>query len=95
MLEAFSEYDNLNQDELHAKLFEIDDNVSHLNMAISEEDYKFQRYKVNAINNLQVENERRQHNYIPLIFELLKNMAEKNILEDVYNEAKIEESKKK
>jgi hypothetical protein len=43
-----------------------------------------------------LENERRQHNYIPLIFELLKIMAEKNALEDVYSNAKKDlETKKK
>ena len=87
MLETFSEYEKLSPDELHAKLFEIDDFISHIDSMISEEDAKFKRYRV--------ENERRQHNYIPLIFELLKNMAEKNILEEVYDEAKNEESKKK
>ena len=39
------------------------------------------------VNKYRRENERRQHNYIPLIFELLKIMNEKGKLEEVYNEA--------
>ena len=38
-------------------------------------------------NKYRRENERRQHNYIPLIFELLKIMNEKGKLEEVYTEA--------
>lgn len=39
------------------------------------------------VNKYRRENERRQHNYIPLIFELLKIMNEKGKLEEVYTEA--------
>ena len=35
------------------------------------------------------ENERRQHNYIPLIFELLKIMNEKGKLKEAYEKAKM------
>ena len=35
----------------------------------------------------KVENERRRHNYIPAIFELLKQLAKKDMLEDMYSEA--------
>ena len=87
MLEVFTEFDGISADELHAKLFEIDDLIVHLDSNIKEEDNKFNRYKV--------ENERRQHNYIPLIFELLKNMSEKNVLEEIYEEARKETEEKK
>ena len=39
------------------------------------------------------ENIRRQHNYIPLIFEMLKYMSEKGNLEKCYNKAKEDENK--
>ena len=46
------------------------------------------------INKFKLDNEGRQPNYIPLIFELLKLMSEKGNLEDIYNEAKkVEEAK--
>ena len=46
------------------------------------------------INKFKLDNEGRQPNYIPLIFELLKLMSEKGNLEDIYNEAKkVEEDK--
>jgi len=31
----------------------------------------------------KLENQRRRHNYVPLIFELLKQLAQKNMLEDL------------
>ena len=87
MLEAFSEYDNLSSDELNARLFEIEDLISHFNNNIKDEDMKFNRYKT--------ENERRQHNYIPLIFEMLKNMSGENMLEEIYENARKAEEEKK
>lgn len=44
---------------------------------------------------VQQENERRQHNYVPLIFELLKIMNEKGKLQEVYNNAKMKLEHKK
>ena len=35
----------------------------------------------------KAENERRRHNYVPLIFELLKKLAQKNMLSDMYKKA--------
>ena len=42
----------------------------------------------------KAENERRKHNYVPFIFELLKQLAQKNMLEDMFKEA-VEKKKKK
>jgi len=43
-----------------------------------------------------VDNVRRQHSYIPLIFEMLKTLAEKNVLEEIYqSEVKKEEERNK
>ena len=47
------------------------------------------------------ENERRRHNYVPLIFELLKQMGKKGMLEEMLSDAvqkkkdKVEAEKKK
>lgn len=41
----------------------------------------------------KVENERRRHNYVPLIFELLQQLAKKDMLGPMFEEAK--ELKKK
>lgn len=35
----------------------------------------------------RVENERRRHNYVPLIFELLKQLAEKKMLSGLWKDA--------
>ena len=35
----------------------------------------------------KVENERRRHNYIPVIFELLKHLAKKDMLDGMYADA--------
>ena len=42
----------------------------------------------------QIENERRQHNYIPLIFEMLKMLSEKGVLESIVDDLKQEEENK-
>jgi ubiquitin carboxyl-terminal hydrolase L5 len=35
----------------------------------------------------KVENARRRHNYVPLIFDVLTQLAKKNMLEDMFKEA--------
>ena len=54
---------------------------------IKDEEYKVNKYKE--------ENERRQFNYIPFIYEILKIMAEKGELEENYKEAYDKENEKK
>lgn len=56
------------------------DELSRLHGLIVEEDVKMKRY--------QVENIRRKHNYIPLIVELLKILAETGQLEPLVEKAK-------
>lgn len=80
MLENFSEFDDLSLDELNARLFEIEDLIANCENHIKDEEYKMERYKI--------ENARRQHNYIPCILELLKDMSEQNYLEEFYDNAK-------
>ena len=75
----FEEFNKMSNEQLQdvASNFKllINDNEA----TIKEEELKRQKYKR--------ENERRQHNYIPFIFELLKIMGEKGVLEKVYQEA--------
>lgn len=42
----------------------------------------------------RTENERRKHNYVPFIFELLQQLAKKNMLEGMFKEA-VEKKRKK
>ncbi len=44
--------------------------------------------------NWKTENERRRHNYVPVIFELLKQLAKKNQLKKLFDEAKERKEKK-
>jgi len=46
MLDPFSEYDKLSPDELHTRLFQLEDLISHFDTMIADEDAKFKRYKV-------------------------------------------------
>jgi ubiquitin carboxyl-terminal hydrolase L5 len=43
----------------------------------------------------KAENERRRHNYVPAIFELLKQLAQKNMLENLYKDAVKRKEEKK
>ena len=54
-------------------------------MTIKDEEYK--------VNKFKEENERRQFNYIPFIYELMKILAEKGKLEEMYEVAKEEKRK--
>ena len=44
--------------------------------------------------NWKTENERRRHNYVPVIFELLKQLAKKKELKRLFDEAKERKEKK-
>ena len=77
------ELKEMNKDQLEEKLKKIDIEINECNNGINIEKMKINKYKE--------ENERRQHNYNPLIFELLKIMGENNILQEVYQETYNEE----
>ncbi|XP_023238586.1 ubiquitin carboxyl-terminal hydrolase isozyme L5-like [Centruroides sculpturatus] len=59
---------------------EIQSEISKLHMLIAEEDAKMKKYKI--------ENVRRKHNYLPLIMELLKVLAEEGKLQVLVEKAK-------
>ena len=44
--------------------------------------------------NWRSENERRRHNYVPVIFELLKQLSQKRMLKTLFEEAKERKAKK-
>ena len=44
--------------------------------------------------NWRSENERRRHNYVPVIFELLKQLSQKRMLKTLFDEAKERKAKK-
>ena len=41
-------------------------------------------YEIERQKQWKTENERRRHNYVPLIFELLQQLARKNMLEGLF-----------
>jgi ubiquitin carboxyl-terminal hydrolase L5 len=83
---TFPEYNELPKEELSKILSEIEIELDGLKTIIEEENQKFEKFRL--------ENERRQHNYIPMIFELLKIMAEKNALVDIIKEEESKQAKK-
>ena len=54
--------------------------INELLMKIKEEEFKMENYKE--------ENQRRRHNYIPFLVNLLKILAQKNELMNLVEEAK-------
>ena len=86
MDEKFSDYNKLNKEDLEKSLKDFNEMIQTNKIIIQDEEEK--------INKFKLENERRQFNYIPLIFELLKLMSEKGSLSEIYDDAKkIEEDK--
>ena len=79
------EFNHMNKNQLKDKLNIINLKIKENDIIIKDQQFKMDRYKE--------ENERRQHNYIPFIFELLKIMGEKGVLEQAYKEAYEEENK--
>ena len=80
------EYNNMNKEQLENSLKDFDNMIKNNELTIKDEEIKVKKFRE--------ENERRQFNYIPFIYELLKTLAEKGKLSDMYNEA-CEEKKAK
>ena len=75
----FEEFNKMNNEQLQDVVNNFKLLINDNEATIKEEELKIQKYKR--------ENERRQHNYIPFIFELLKIMGEKGVLDQAYKEA--------
>lgn len=86
---AASEIKNLSGlavDQLSAYEDQVKESYSNIEVKIADEQVRRGKWKA--------ENERRRHNYVPLIFELLKQLAQKNMLSDMYKEANELKAKK-
>ena len=79
------EYNKMSKEQLENSLKDFDGLINNNKQTIQDEEYRVKKYKE--------ENERRQFNYIPFIYELLKTMAEKGQLEENYKEAYEKEKK--
>jgi ubiquitin carboxyl-terminal hydrolase L5 len=73
------EYNKMSKEQLENSLKDFDSLINNNLLTIKDEEYRVKKYKE--------ENERRQFNYIPFIYELLKTMAEKGELNENYKEA--------
>ena len=69
----------LEVDQLSAYEEQVKESQSAIEVKIADEKVRRGKWKA--------ENERRRHNYVPLIFELLKKLAQKNMLSDMYKKA--------
>ena len=81
------EYNKMDKKQLENSLKEFENLIKNNLVTIADEEFRVKKYKE--------ENERRQFNYIPFIYELLKIMAEKGELEESYKEAFENENKEK
>ena len=69
-------YADLGADQLAATLADVTFDFENTAAQIAEEKERLAKWKA--------ENDRRRHNYFPAMFELLKQLAKKNMLEDLY-----------
>ncbi len=80
------EYNKMNKEQLQNSLKNFDSYIKENLQTIKDEEDRVKKYKA--------ENERRQFNYIPFIYELLKTMAEKGQLDENYKEEYDKENNK-
>ena len=66
------EYNKMSKEQLENSLKDFEVTIKNNEMTIKDEEYK--------VNKFKEENERRQFNYIPFIYELMKILAEKGKL---------------
>ena len=81
----FEEYNKMSKEQLENSLKDFETTIKNNQLTIKDEEFKVHKFKE--------ENERRQFNYIPFIFELMKTLAEKGKLEEMYQVASEEKSK--
>ena len=79
------EYNKMSKEQLENSLKDFEVTIKNNEMTIKDEEYK--------VNKFMEENERRQFNYIPFIYEMMKILAEKGKLEEMYEVAKEEKRK--
>ena len=70
--EIESKWSKLTAEEKQAQLTTLQAELSEAQGAVDNWTKRFSKYKI--------ENERRRHNYVPLIFELLHQLGKKNML---------------
>ena len=73
------EYNKMSKEQLENSLKDFEITIKNNEMTIKDEEFK--------VNKFRLENERRQFNYIPFIYELMKTLAEKGKLEEMYKVA--------
>ena len=73
------EYNKMSKEQLENSLKDFDNMIKNNEVTIKDEEIKVKKFRE--------ENERRQFNYIPFIYELMKSLAEKGKLGDMYKEA--------
>ena len=73
------EYNNMSKEQLENSLKDFDNMIKNNEMTIKDEEIKVKKFRE--------ENERRQFNYIPFIYELMQTLAEKGKLSEMYKEA--------
>ena len=73
------EYNKMTKEQLETSLKDFDNMIKNNEMTIKDEEFKVKKFRE--------ENERRQFNYIPFIYELMQTLAEKGKLSDMYKEA--------
>ena len=81
------EYNKMDKTQLEISLKDFEILIKNNLQIIKDEEFRVNKYKE--------ENERRQFNYIPFIYELLKIMAEKGELEENYKEALDKQNREK
>ena len=73
------EYNKMTKEQLEISLKDLDNMIKNNEVTIKDEEFKVKKYRE--------ENERRQFNYIGFIYELMKTLAEKGKLKEMYKEA--------
>jgi hypothetical protein len=82
---GYNEYNDMTEEKLNEELSRLLNEKENIELSIFEEKRRREECRL--------ENNRRQHNYIPLIFEMLKYLSEKDVLERCYQKAKEDEEK--
>ena len=69
----------MTKEQLETSLKDFDSMIKNNEITIKDEEFKVKKFRE--------ENERRQFNYIPFIYELMQTLAEKGKLSEMYKDA--------